>query len=94
MHAHDCGVDRCGCVRYEPVDLAAREARKRHWIGQVSFLVRTGWTRPCEVRVRAMGHGGAAAAAVREGKRLSLKRGTRVTQVRLSLVSVPRPASR
>jgi hypothetical protein len=94
MHAHDCGVDRCGCVRYEPVDLVAREARKRLWTGQVSFLVRSGWTKPCEVRVRAMGHAGAAAAAVREGKRHSLARGTRVMQVRLSLVSVPRSAGR
>lgn len=28
-HRADCGVDDCGCAKYQRIDLAAREARRR-----------------------------------------------------------------
>ena len=39
-HRADCGVDDCGCVRYDPRDLAAREARKRTFLVDVKFFVK------------------------------------------------------
>jgi hypothetical protein len=90
-HRADCGVDDCGCVRFEPIDKAARAERKRLWVAEVSFLLRTGWTRRTEVRVRAQGQAGAAAKAVREAKRLLVKPRARVAQVRLTIIPVARP---
>ena len=92
-HRADCGVDDCGCIRFEPVDLEARSARQRPWIGQVSFLVRTGWTTKCEVRVRANGHSGAAMKAVREAKRLAVKSRAKIDQVKLTLIRVQTPVT-
>jgi len=80
----------CGCVRFEPVDLARREARKRLWLVGASFLVRRGWTKPVEVRVKAFGLSGAAMHGTREARRTSLKPGTRVQQVRLTIVALPK----
>ena len=88
-HAHDCGVDGCGCVRYEPVNHAAREARKRLWVAQVSFFVRNRWV-GIEVRVKAQAQAGAAFHAVKAAKRQALPPRTRITQVRVVLTPAGR----
>lgn len=85
----DCGVEDCGCVRYVPVDLAAREARKRLWVADVAFFVRNRWVK-ATVRVKAQSHQGAALHAVREAKKLALKPRTRVQQVRMVLTPAGR----
>jgi hypothetical protein len=77
-------------VKLEVRDRSAKEARLRTWIGIVEFFVRNRWIKAPEVRVRAMGHGGAAMRAVREAKPLALKPRTRVLQLRITLVPVPR----
>jgi hypothetical protein len=92
-HRADCGVDDCGCVKYVPLDLAAKAAKQALWIGQVSFLLKNGWTRRCEVRVRAHGHSGAAMKAVRDAKRLAVTSRARVDQVKLTLIRVPAAAT-
>jgi hypothetical protein len=55
----------------------------------VEFFVKNRWLVK-EVRVKAVGHSGAAMKAVREAKALALKPRTRVAQVRLTLVPVPK----
>jgi len=87
-HDGDCAI--CGCVRFEPVDLAKREARKRLWLVEASFLVRRGWTKAVEVRVKALGLSGAVMHGTREARRATLKPGTRVKQLRLTVVAVPK----
>ena len=87
-HAPDCAV--CGCIRLQLPDKAAREARLRTWIANAEFFVRNRWVKAPEVRVKAMGHGGAAMKAVREAKALALPPRTRVAQVKLTLVPVPK----
>lgn len=83
----DCVV--CGCMRFRVRDPKAREARLRTWVAKVDFFVKTRWiTR--EVRVKAMGRGGAAMRAVREAQALALKPRTRVMQVRVSITPVPK----
>jgi hypothetical protein len=81
---------QCGCIRLQLRDKAAREARLRTWIVNAEFFVRNRWVKAPELRVRAMGHGGAAMKAMREAKALALKPRTRVAQVRLTLVPVPK----
>jgi hypothetical protein len=83
----DCVV--CGCCRLKLPDPAAREARLRDWIATVEFFVRNRWIKS-EVRVKALGQGGAVMRAVREGKQLALKPRTRVAQVRVTLTPVPK----
>jgi hypothetical protein len=78
----------CGCTRFKPRDQAAREARLRAWIANVEFFVRNRWIAK-EVRVKAMGRGGAAMRAVREAKQLALRPRQRVQSVRITLVAVP-----
>ncbi len=82
-HEGDC--PRCGCTRY-------RDRRQRHrtWIASVELFVRNRWVGK-EVRVRALGHAGAAMRAIQEAKPLALKPGTRVAQVRITLTPVPQP---
>ncbi len=87
-HEDDCSL--CGCVRYEALDLAAREERKRLWLVEASFLVRRGWTRSVEVRVKSLGLSGAAMRGTREARRASLKPRTRVQQVKLTIIAVPK----
>ena len=79
----------CGCVKLEIRDPKAREARLRTWVAKVEFFVKNRWVGK-EVRVRAMGHGGAAMKAIREAKVLVLKPRTRVQQVRLTITPVPK----
>lgn len=79
-HRSDCGVDDCGCVRYEPRDRAAREAQLRTWLVEVSMFVRNRWVEGEALRFRAGGAAGAAAKAIREARRERLRRGTRVAQ--------------
>ena len=88
QHADDCTI--CGCVRYEPIDLARKEARKRLWLVEATFLVRRGWTKPTEVRVKALGLSGAVMHGTREARRATMKPGTRVQQLRLTVVAVPK----
>ena len=68
-HSADAHVENgcvvCGCEVRDP---KLREARLRTWIGKVEMFVKNRWIVQ-EVRVKAMGHGGAAMNAVREGKR-------------------------
>jgi hypothetical protein len=93
-HDRDCHVDNCGCVKFEPVDYGRRDARKRLWLVRVSFLTRRGWTPEREVRVRAAALTGATMLGVREARRQSLVRGTRVGQARVSIVAIPRSGGR
>lgn len=85
-HDGDCAV--CGCVKFEPRDLARKEARKRLWLVEASFLVRRGWTKPVAVRVKAMGLSGALLHGSREARRAALKPGTRVQQPKLTALAV------
>ena len=80
---------QCGCIRLTLPDKAAREARLRTWIVNAEFFVKNRWIAK-EVRVKAMGHGGAAMKGVREAKRLALKPRTRVQQIRITLIAVPK----
>jgi hypothetical protein len=91
-HDGDCQLAGCGCVKFEPVDTARCEARKRLWIVRASFLIRRGWTRKQEVHVRAAGLTGAVMLGTREARRAALPRGTRVAQVQLTVLPVPRSA--
>ena len=92
-HQGDCTTDNCGCVRYEPIDVAARLARQRTWLVRVSFLARQGWTPEREVRVKAAGLAGAAMKGVRAARKEALKRGARVGQCRVCIIPVARRAS-
>ncbi len=65
-HRADCGVDDCGCIKFEPKP--PRAERQRTWLVTVSFLEFNKWTTGVPVRVRAQGIGGAAQKAVREAK--------------------------
>ena len=87
-HRGDCGVDDCGCVKYLPLDIEARKARQPQWIVQVSFLVRTGWTRQVDVRARAKTASGAAFKGVREAKRTAVRPRARVEQVKIVVIPV------
>jgi len=87
-HRADCGVDDCGCVKYLPLDIVARRNRLPQWIVQVSFLVRTGWTRQSEVRARAKTASGAAFRGIREAKRAVVKPRARVEQVKVVVIPV------
>jgi hypothetical protein len=93
--AHPASRDcvQCGCVRFAGRDPATREARLRTFVGVVEFFVRNHWIRQ-EVRVRAQGHGGAVLHAVQSAKRMALKRGTRVLQVKVTMTPVPRSRTR
>jgi len=86
-HPGDCVV--CGCMRFKARDPNAREARLRTWVAEVQFFVKNRWIAR-EVRVKAMGRGGAAMRAVREAQALALKPRTRVMQVRVSIAPVPK----
>ena len=100
MNCRNCGHHRdahdptngeciqCGCIRLQLRDPKAREARLRTWIAKAEFFVKNRWVVQ-EVRVKAMGHVGAAMKAVREAKRLALKPRTRVAQVRITITPVP-----
>jgi hypothetical protein len=81
-------VDDCGCVRYEPIDRAAREARQRMWLVDVQFLTRNRWVTAPQQRVRAAGHGGAALRGLRAAKLAALRPRQHVQQVRITLTPV------
>ena len=87
-HRADCGVDDCGCIHYQPRDLAAREARKRTFLVQVRFFVRNRWVESEQLRVKAMAAGGAAAIGMRLAKREHLQPHTRVAQTVVTVVPV------
>jgi hypothetical protein len=81
----ECG---CGCIRLVPVDLAAREARKRTWVVSVRMFVRNRWIESGEFRVRSQGAANASALALREAKRAHLARRTRVSAFTISIKPV------
>jgi hypothetical protein len=85
-HRADCGVDDCGCVRYE---MLTRKPRQRTWLVRVRFFELNRWTSDVELRVRASTSGGAALKAVREAKRQRTSR-RRVMQTRIMVAPVPR----
>src|SRR5689334_3486215 len=85
-HEGDC--ERCGCTRYRDRREIV-EARQRLWVVSAEFFVRNRWIAR-EVKVRAIGQGGAAMKGLREAKQLVLKPRTRIAQVRLTLTPVPR----
>ncbi len=87
-HVPEQGCVACGCIRLEVRDPKAHEKRLRAWLAKAEFFVKNRWLVQ-EVRVKAMGHSGAAMKAVREAKALALKPRTRVAQVRLTLTPVP-----
>jgi hypothetical protein len=89
-HRADCGVDDCGCVRYEPIDRAAREARLRTWLVDVEFFVRNRWVPAPQQRVKAGGHGGAAMKGVRAAKQAALRPRQRVEQIKMTITPVRR----
>jgi hypothetical protein len=84
---------QCGCVRFAGRDPAARQARLRTFVAVVEFFVKNRWIRQ-EVRVRALGHAGAALRSVQSAKSMALTRGTRVLQVKVTMTPVPRSRSR
>jgi hypothetical protein len=87
-HRADCGVDDCGCIRYEATDRAAREARQRTWLVDVQFLTPSRWTVAPQQRVKAGGHGGALMKGVRSAKQAVLRPRQRVEQVKVTLTAV------
>ena len=89
-HRADCGVDDCGCVRYQPTDLLAREARHRTWLVDVQLLTRSRWVTAPQQRVKAGGHGGALMKGVRAAKQAVLRPRQRVEQVKVTLTPVKR----
>jgi hypothetical protein len=86
-HKADCGVDDCGCVKYEP--RPNREDRQRTWIVDVSFFEKNRWTPDKRVKVRAQGIGGAAMKAVRLAKHERESK-RRVLQTRITVLPVGR----
>ena len=89
-HRADCGVDDCGCIHYQAIDRAAREARLRTWLVDAEFFVRNRWIAAPQQRVKAGGHGGALMKGVRAGKQAVLRPRQRVEQVRVTLTPVKR----
>lgn len=69
------------------MDRAAREARRRQFLVRAAFLVRGGWTRDVEVRVRAQTMTGAAMRGVQEARKLALRPRTRVNEARLVVIA-------
>ena len=88
-HCADCGVDDCGCVRYEATDRSGREARQRMWLVDAQFLTTRGWVSAPQQRVKAAGHGGALMKGVREAKQAALRPRQRVQRVKVTLTAVP-----
>lgn len=85
-HRAECGVDDCGCVRYEP--RVGRDPESlRLWIVTASFFVKNRWMEG-EARVRAAGLVGATTKGLREIKRQVLPPRTRVGQTQLTVVPV------
>ena len=64
-----------------------RESKGRLYVVQVEFLTRRGWSDVHQVRVRARGMSGAIWRGVREARRLYLKRGTHVREVRVVAIA-------
>jgi hypothetical protein len=89
-HRADCGVDFCGCVRYEA--RPNREDRHRTWLVKVAFFVLNKWTPDVEIKVRALGIGGAAMKAIRPPKHERPSK-RRVLQTRITVVPLPRSGS-
>lgn len=87
-HRADCGVDDCGCIRYEPRPPRDPE-RLRTWIVRASFLVKNRWIE-AEVRVKAGGLVGALTKGVRDAKLQALKPNTRVQQTKATVIPVRR----
>jgi hypothetical protein len=87
QHDTDCTKDGCGCIRFEPVDLAARDARRKLFLVRVAFLTRTGWTSDVEVRVRAQSMTGAAMRGVQQARKAALRPRTRVSQARIMVIA-------
>src|SRR4051794_39950817 len=85
-HREDCGVDDCGCIRYEA--RANRANRQRTWLVRIAFFVFNKWTPEKEIRVKAQGIGGASMKGIRQAKheRESTKR---ILQTRITVVPVP-----
>lgn len=82
------GECACGCIRLVPIDRAAREARQRTWLADVSFFVKNRWIDSPQQRVKAAGHAGASMKGIRAAKQATLKPRQRVEQVRLALIPV------
>jgi hypothetical protein len=89
-HRADCGVDDCGCVRYEA--RADPEERQRTWIVQIEFFEKNRWMPGVVVKVKAQGIGGAAMKAVRVVKHERESK-RRVLQTRITVMPVPRSGS-
>lgn len=89
-HREDCGVDDCGCVKYEA--RLNREDRQRTWIVRIEFFEKNRWMPGVEVKVRAHGIGGASMKAVRHVKHQRESK-RRVLQTRITVVPVPRSGS-
>jgi hypothetical protein len=87
-HRADCGVDDCGCIHYDPIDRAAKEARLRTWLVDTEFFARNRWVAAPQQRVKAAGHRGALMKGVRAGKQAVLRPRQRVEQVKVTLTPV------
>jgi hypothetical protein len=79
---------QCGCIRLQLRDRTAHEPRLRTWIVEARFFVKNRWITQ-EVKVKAMGQGGAAMRGLREAKHLALKPRIRVQQIKLTITPVP-----
>ena len=88
-HRGDCGVDDCGCIRFE---LFARKPRQRTWIVSVAFFEKNRWTPAVELRVQASTVGGAALKASRQARRDRTSR-RRILQTKIVAIPVPRSAA-
>lgn len=73
---------------------ARREARKRAFVVRVAFLLRGGWTLLHETRVKAFSVVGATALGVREAKKASVRRGARIAQTKIEVLTVRKQAGR
>ena len=85
-HRADCGVDDCGCVRYEA--RPNREERQRSWVVGIEFFEKNRWMPRVDVKVKAQGIGGAAMKGVRQAKHERQSK-RRVLQTRITVVHVP-----
>jgi hypothetical protein len=79
----------CGCVKFQ-----ARVKREptRQWVIVVSFMLKNGWTRPYEAKVRAFGLVGAVSKGIREAKCASVRPRARIKNTKVTMVTaVPQP---
>lgn len=81
----------CGCVKFE--QRIRNPEAGRDWVVRVGFFCRNRWTEG-EARVKAMGQVGAISKGLREVKKDKVPARSRVAQVKVVLIPVPRRTTR